>query len=106
MQAHTLWKDWCTSAHAPTADSLDESSARTRQTEQNLMTMAYNSSPLMLAIDRRIFDIPLEECLQGRTSDLAAWTTTMQLTIRLSISEAQNQKSVLLPLTRQRQSVT
>jgi hypothetical protein len=45
----------------------------------------------MLAIDRRIFDIPLEERLQSRTSDLVAWTKTMLPTIRLSISEAQNQ---------------
>jgi hypothetical protein len=74
----------------PAADSLDKSGARTRETEQNLMTIAYASSPRMLAIDRRIFDIP-EERLQGRTSDLAAWTKTMLPTIRLSISEAQNQ---------------
>jgi hypothetical protein len=55
------------------------------------MTMAYASSPRMLAIDRRIFDIPLEERLQARTSDLDAWTKTMPPIIRLSISEAQNQ---------------
>jgi hypothetical protein len=47
------------------------------------------SSPLMLAIDRRIFDIPLEERLQARTSDLKAWTKTMLPIIRISISEAQ-----------------
>jgi hypothetical protein len=41
----------------------------------------------MLAIDRRIFDIPLEERFQGRTSDLAAWTKTMQLTIRAYFSD-------------------
>jgi hypothetical protein len=45
----------------------------------------------MLAIDRRIFDIPPEECFQGRKSDLASWTKTMQPAIRISISEAQNQ---------------
>jgi hypothetical protein len=50
--------------------------------------MAYASSLLVLAIDRRI---PLEERLQARTSDLDAWTKTMLPTIRLSISEAQNQ---------------
>jgi hypothetical protein len=43
----------------------------------------------MLAIDRRMCDIPLEERLQGRTSDIAAWNKTMQPTI--SISEAQKQ---------------
>ena len=45
----------------------------------------------MLAIDRRIFDIPLEERLQGRTSDLIAWNKSMLPAIRRSISEAQNQ---------------
>jgi hypothetical protein len=53
--------------------------------------MAYASSPLMLAIDRRIFRIPLEERLRSRTSDLEAWNKTMLPTIRLSISEARNQ---------------
>jgi hypothetical protein len=67
---HTLWKDRCTSAHAPAADSLDKSSA---------------------AIDRRIFHIPLEERLRARISDLEAWNETMLPIIRLSISEAQNQ---------------
>jgi hypothetical protein len=55
------------------------------------MTMAYAASPLMLAIDQRIFDISLEKRLQPRTSDLVAWTKTMLPTIRPSISEAQNQ---------------
>ncbi len=90
-QGHTLWKDRCTVANGPADDRLDKSSTRTRQTEQQQMSMAYASSPLMLAIDRRIFNIPLEERLQGRTSDIAAWTKTMQPTIHISISEAQNQ---------------
>jgi hypothetical protein len=71
-QGHTLWKDQCTTAHGPADDRLDKSSTRTRQTEQQLMSMAYASSSLMLAIDRRMFDITLEERLQGRTSDIAA----------------------------------
>jgi hypothetical protein len=45
----------------------------------------------MLAIDRRIFHIPLEERLRSRTSDLKAWNKTMLPIIRLSISEARNQ---------------
>jgi hypothetical protein len=45
----------------------------------------------MLAIDWCIFDIPLEERHQGRTSDLAPWTKTMQPTIRISIGEAQTE---------------
>jgi hypothetical protein len=80
---NTVWKDRCTSANAPGAESLDKSSARTRQTKQNLVTMAYANSPLMLAIDRRIFDIPMEERLHLRTSDLVAWPKTMLPTIRL-----------------------
>ena len=35
--------------------------------------------------------ISLEERLQGRTSDIAAWNKTMQPTIRISIKEAQDQ---------------
>jgi hypothetical protein len=53
--------------------------------------MAYASSPLMLAIDRRISNIPLEKRLRARTSHLEAWNKTMLPTIRLSISQAQNQ---------------
>jgi hypothetical protein len=45
----------------------------------------------MLALDRRIFDIPLEERLQLRTSDLVAWTKTMLPVIRHSISEARKE---------------
>jgi hypothetical protein len=45
----------------------------------------------MLAFDRRIFDTPLEERLQVRTSDLVAWTTTMFPVIHHSISEARAQ---------------
>jgi hypothetical protein len=87
---YILCKDRCTTAHGPNDDRLAKSSTRTRQTEQQLMSMAYESSSLMLAIDRRIFDT-LEERLQGRTSDIAAWTKTVQPIIRISISEAQDQ---------------
>jgi hypothetical protein len=90
-QSHTLRKDRCASVHEPVAGNLDKSSARTRQVAQNYMTMAYANGPLMLAIDRRIFKIPLEERLQSRTSDVVAWTKTMLPVIRHSINEAQNQ---------------
>jgi hypothetical protein len=49
-QGHILWKDRCTSAHGPAADSLDKSSAHDRQTAQNFMTMAYASSPMLPTI--------------------------------------------------------
>jgi hypothetical protein len=52
--------------------------------------MAYVHGPLMFALDRRIFDTPLEERLQARTSDLA-WTTTMSPVIHHSISGARAQ---------------
>jgi hypothetical protein len=45
----------------------------------------------MPAIDRRIFNTPLEERLQARTSDLVAWTTTMFPFIHRSISEVRAQ---------------
>jgi hypothetical protein len=53
--------------------------------------MTYAHGPLILALDWRIFDTPPEERLQGRTSDLVAWTTTMFPVIHNSISEARAQ---------------
>jgi hypothetical protein len=47
--------------------------------------------PLMLVFDRRILDIPLEERLQSRTSDLVAWAKTMFPVIHQSIREARAQ---------------
>jgi hypothetical protein len=71
----------------------------------------YAHGPIMLALDRRIFDIPLEERLQSRTSDLIAWTKTMLPTIRLSIIARHRTKlvpatktSVLISLIRQHHS--
>jgi hypothetical protein len=61
----------CTS-HAPAAEILDKSSARILQTAQIRVTMAYAHGPLMLHINRRIFDTPLEDRLQARTSGLVA----------------------------------
>jgi hypothetical protein len=74
--------------------------------------MAYASSPLMLAIDRRIFDIPLEVRLQARISDLNAWTKTILPITRLSISRRRTnsvpatETPVLTSLTRRSQSET
>jgi hypothetical protein len=42
----------------------------------------------MLALDRRIFDTPLEERLHSGTFDLATWTKTLFPVIHHSISEA------------------
>jgi hypothetical protein len=61
------------------------------RTAQHRVTMAYAHGRLMLAIDRRIFDTPLEEGLQSLTSDLVAWATSMLPVIRHNISEAQKQ---------------
>jgi hypothetical protein len=76
------------STHAPIPDTLDKSSARTRQTAQHRMRMAYVHGPLTLDLDLRIFDIPLEERLQSQRYDLVDWTKTMLPGIRHSISEA------------------
>jgi hypothetical protein len=45
----------------------------------------------MLAHDRRIFDIPLDEPLKSRTSDLVAWTKAMFPAIHQSLHDAQEQ---------------
>jgi hypothetical protein len=90
-QSHTLWKGRYASAHAPATDNLDKSIARTRQTAQYSVKMADTHGPIIVALDRRIFDVPLEEHLQSRTSDLVAWTTTILPVICHSISEARKQ---------------
>jgi hypothetical protein len=61
----TLWKDRCAAAHAPGEDSPDNSSARSRQAAQLRVETAYAHAPLMLAHDRRVLDVPLEERLQS-----------------------------------------
>jgi hypothetical protein len=107
-QKLTLWKDRCASAHAPITD---KSSARTRQTAQHRMETAYAYGPLRLAIDRRILDIPLEQCLQSRTSDLVAWVKTMFPIISITAFTRLGHNfvpditsSVIISLTRQRQN--
>jgi hypothetical protein len=85
---NTLWKDRCEVAHAPGADSPDNSSARSRQAAQQRVTTAYAHAPLMLAHDRRVLDVPLEERLLTRTSALLAWVTTMLPAIRQSVRDA------------------
>jgi hypothetical protein len=81
-RSRSLWKDRCASAHAPATENSDKSSARIPQTAHRV-EMAYAYTRLILAFDRRIFDIPLEEHFQSRTSDLVAWPRQcMQLSIR------------------------
>jgi hypothetical protein len=54
----------CAAAHAPgDHDSPDNSSARSRQAAQLRVETAYAHAPLMLAHDRRVLDVPLEERL-------------------------------------------
>jgi hypothetical protein len=90
-QSHTLWKDRCTSSHELSNDSSDKPSSRARQTAEQQVELAYAYSPRMLAHDRRIFDIPLEERLKTRTSDLVAWTKAMLPVIHQSLHDAQDQ---------------
>jgi hypothetical protein len=53
--------------------------------------LAYAHAPIMLAHDRRIFEVPLEERLQSRTSELLAWAKTMLPVIKQSVRDAQAQ---------------
>jgi hypothetical protein len=75
--SQTLWNDRCVVAHAPAEDSPDNSSARSRQASQQRVDTAFAYAPLMLARDRRVLDIPLEERLKSRTSALVAWVKTI-----------------------------
>jgi hypothetical protein len=45
----------------------------------------------MLAHDRRVLDVPLEEGLQSRTSELLAWAKTMLPVINRSVRDARAQ---------------
>ena len=76
--SNTPWKDRRKVAHAPGEDSPDNSSARSRQAAQLRVETAYAHAPLMLAHDRRVLEVPLEERLHSRTSELLAWAKTMQ----------------------------
>jgi hypothetical protein len=58
------------SAHAPRNDNSNKSSTLTRQAAQHRVEMAYAYGPIMLVHDRRVLDIPLEQRLKSRTSDL------------------------------------
>jgi hypothetical protein len=89
---NTLWKDRCAVAHAPGEASPDNSSARSRQAAQQRMETAYAHAPLMLAAhDRRVLDVPQEERLQSRTSELLAWAKTMLPVIDRSVRDARAQ---------------
>jgi hypothetical protein len=87
----TLWKDRCKVAHAPGEDSPDNSSARTRQAALLRVETAYAHAPLMLAHDRRVLDVPLEERQQSRTTELLAWAKTMLPVINRSVRDARAQ---------------
>jgi hypothetical protein len=53
--------------------------------------MAYAHAPLMLAHDRRVLDVPLEERLQSRTSKLLARVKAMLPVINRSVHDARAQ---------------
>jgi hypothetical protein len=81
-------EDRCAVAHAPGENSPDNSSARVRQAAKQRVETAYAHAPLMLAHDRRVLDVPLEERLQSRTSELLAWAKTMLPVINRSVRDA------------------
>jgi hypothetical protein len=76
----------CTGENSP-----DNSSARVRQAAKQRVETAYAHAPLMLAHDRRVLDVPLEERLQSRTSELLAWAKTMLPVINRSVRDARTQ---------------
>jgi hypothetical protein len=84
-------EDRCAVAHAPGENSPDNSSARVRQAAKQRVETAYAHAPLMLAHDRRVLDVPLEERLQSRTSELLAWAKTMLPVINRSVRDARTQ---------------
>ncbi len=55
------------------------------------METAYAHAPLMLAHDRRVLDVPLDERLQSRTSELLSWAKTMLPVINRSVRDARSQ---------------
>jgi hypothetical protein len=89
--SHALWKDRCAAAHAPSDDSPDNSSARSRKAAQQRVETVYAHGPIMLANDRRVLDVPLAERLQSRTSDLIAWAKIMLPVITQSVRDARAQ---------------
>jgi hypothetical protein len=51
--------------------------ALSQQTAQQRLETASVHAPNVLAHDRRVFDVRLEERIQPRTSDLIAWAETV-----------------------------
>jgi hypothetical protein len=74
-QGHTLWKDRCVFAHAPATENFfTPTSLAPALDGQHTTAWKWHAhtAPLMLALDRRIFDIPSEERFESRTTDLVA----------------------------------
>jgi hypothetical protein len=63
----------------------------TRQAALLRVETAYAHAPLMLAHDRRVLDVRLEERLQSRTTELLAWAKTMLPVINRSVRDARAQ---------------
>jgi hypothetical protein len=95
----TLWKDRCKIAHAPGADSPDNSSARSRQAAQLRVETAYAHAPLMLAHDRRVLDLPLEE---RRTTELVLPRHRQQRNLNPLDIEQQSRTRIYKPQNRSR----
>jgi hypothetical protein len=86
-----IWKDRCAAVHAPGETSPDNSSVRTREAAQLRVEIACAHAPFMLAHDRRVLDVTLEERLQSRISELLAWVETMLPVINRYVRDAQAQ---------------
>jgi hypothetical protein len=62
--------------------------SRARSLRRQRMGLAYANDPIMLAHDRRVLDVSLEDRLLPRTSDLVAWAKTMIPVINQSVRDA------------------
>jgi hypothetical protein len=67
-----------------------------RQAAKQRVETAYAHAPLMLAHDRRVLDVPLEERLQSRTSELLAWAKTMLPVINRSVRDARTHYKLVI----------
>jgi len=81
QKSHELWIDRNNSLHDTSKDNDAWKDKEIRQQVRKL----YDSAPYMDSVDRRIFNIPLEEKLLNSTETLQAWVRLMEPIIKKSI---------------------
>jgi hypothetical protein len=80
--------DRCAFAHAASNHNYAKSGARTRQIAQHRVDTVCAYESLMLALDRRVLDIPVGERLRTRTFDLVTWAKIIFPVVHQSIRDA------------------